>query len=198
MHHHADEPTAEFGIIEAGDLSQLKAAYMSKLEALCRNTATPLHIITGQWPSGEAIFREELPLVTAVHELGESMGPAMSSVAHKATELANAFGSGFDLDEDSLITTIFEDPAMRDPLALWSVAEKASAFVSQQEVLRLAGYPPDRIEQIMKELKEEKEASISAAQAAFNSPAALDALQRASGASLNAKSQAQETALNAG
>lgn len=184
MHHHADEPTASFETITPGDLTQLASAYQTKLSALCRNTNTPLHLITGQWPSGEAIFRAEMPLIGAVMKLGESLGPQWSTVAHRATEIANAYGQ-VQLDENALIQTVFEPPEQRDPITLWTAADKAAPYVSTREVLRLVGYMPDRIDAIMDERADEKAESVSAAQAAFSRPVELDALQRAAGQSID-------------
>lgn len=183
MHHHIDEPTGEFGTIEPGDLSQLGSAYSVKLSALCRMTNTPMHVITGEWPSGEAIFRAEMPLVQSVRKLAESLGPAWASVMHRATEIQNTFGR-LDLDEDALIRTIFEPPEQRDPITLWTVADKAAPYVSEEEVLRLAGYTPDKIEMIMAERKAEKAESTSFMQSAFGRPGEMDALLQLSGQSL--------------
>lgn len=193
IHHHTEEVTAEFGSIPPGDLTQLKMAYLTKLEALCRDTETPYHEITGQWPSGEAIFRAERPIVEATRKLGESVGPAGSTLMHRATEIVNTFGN-VALDENALIQTIFEPPEQRDILTMWTVAEKAAAFVSKREVLRIVGYSPARIEEIMDELDEEQTASISAAQAAFSRPSSLDALQRAAGQSITVDEDEGENA----
>jgi hypothetical protein len=188
MHHHAPEATAEFHVLEPGDLTQLGKSYHIKLEALCRNTNTPVHLITGQWPSGEAIFRAEMPLVGSTKKLGESVGPQTSSIAHRATEIENAFGYVV-LDEEALIQTVFEPAEQRDSLTMWSVGEKAAAFVSTREVLRLAGYPPSRIDEIMTERRDEQAEKISAAQAAFSRPADLDLLMQASGQSVDVASE---------
>lgn len=180
MHHHSDEEGAAWGTIPPGDLSQLAAAYRLKHEALARNTHTPLHSITGQWPSGEALYREELPLINDSKKLAESLGPAMSSVMHVSTEIQNAFGLAV-LDTKALIRTIFEPPEQRDPLTNWAVAEKAAAHVSKREVLRIAGYEPKRIEEIVSEMEAEAAEALAAAQAAFTRPADLGGLQEANG-----------------
>jgi hypothetical protein len=168
VHHHSDNPDAKFGTIPPGDLSQLSDAYRLKRASLCTNTNTPLHTITGEWPSGEAIFRAEMPLVQDTRTLAEGVGPSASTIAHRATEIANAFGIGETLDEDSPITTVFEPPEQRDPTAVWATAKLAEAHVSKREVLRIAGYPPDRIEAILEEMQEEAEESARTMQMTFN------------------------------
>ena len=190
-HHHTDEVTAEWGVIQPGNLSELKNAYMTKIEALCRNTNTPLHTITGQWPSGEAIFRAEMPIVHDTLKLAESIGPQMSTVAHRATEMQNAFGIDAELDEDSLIRTIFEPAEQRDPITIWTVAEKSSPFVSVREVLRTVGKTPEEIDVIMDERADEKTESISMAQAAFSRPLDTETLLRAGGQAVSANGAAE-------
>jgi hypothetical protein len=183
IHHHSSEEGAKWGVIEGGNLAQLKEAYFLKLEAVCRITNTARHSITGEWPSGEALYQATLPEIAAARKLGESVGPALSTLMHRCTEIANVFG-GLGLDENSLITTVFEPPDLRDPLANWSIAEKAAPFVGDRETLRLAGYKPEQIEKIMAEKEKDAKAALSVAQSAFNRPADLDALQSAAGRSL--------------
>lgn len=181
-HHHTEELTAEWGVIPPGSLTELKNAYMTKIEAVCRNTNTPVHVITGNWPSGEAIFRAEMPIVNETLKLAESIGPQMSTVAHRATEIFNAFTTGpTTLDEDSLIRTIFEPAEQHDPITIWTVAEKSAPFVSNREILRSVGKTPEQIDTIMEERADEKTESISMAQAAFSRPPEMDALLRAGG-----------------
>jgi hypothetical protein len=146
---------ASFGAIPAGDLSQLKEAYMVKLQAIARMTNTPLHLITGgNWPSGEALLQAQMPLIQQVETLAKTVGPAWATLAHRATQLANAFGKA-GLDEESLIQAVFAPSDKKDPLTQSAVAEKIAPFVSKKEVLRTLGYGPQAIDQILKELSEE-------------------------------------------
>jgi hypothetical protein len=178
MHHHNSEVTAEWGSIPPGDLSQLEVSYLIKLKAVCRNTNTPLHTITGEWPSGDALYRADLPLIGDAIKLADSLGPAMSTVGHRSTEMQNAFGR-VQLDETALIRTVFDDPAKRDRAARWADAEKAAPHVSQRETLRIAGYTPDEIDAIMEEKEDEAAQAQERAQAAFNAGPDLDAILRA-------------------
>jgi hypothetical protein len=150
----SERPEARFGAIPAGDLSQLKEAYMLKLQALARMTNTPVHLITGQWPSGEALLQAQMPLIKQVETLAKTIGPSWATVAHRATELANAFGNA-GLDENALIQAIFAPADKRDPLTQSQVAAGVAPFVSKKEVLRILGYSPQAIENILKELAEE-------------------------------------------
>lgn len=191
-HHHTDENTAKWGIIEGGNITPLREAYGLKVEALCRDTQTPYYIFTGQWPSGAALFRADLPLTGASRKLIDSLGPATSTIAHRATEIVNTFGFA-DLDEDALITSVFEPPEQIDAISRWEIADKASAHVSRAEVLRIANYSPEKIEAILDEIDEDSERSISVAQAGFMRPADLDTLQKASGTKLTDEDEQDPT-----
>jgi hypothetical protein len=114
---------AKYGVLAAGDLGQIKGALMTKIEAVCRMTDTPLHVITGDWPSGTALLRSEMPLVAKVNRLNKTVGPSWATVAHRATEMANTFGEGAELDETALITVEWAPPERLDALTLATIAE---------------------------------------------------------------------------
>lgn len=163
-------PQAAFGTLTAGSLAELQRALEIKLQAVGRSAGIPLHIISGDWPSGEALLRAEMPLIDKVETLGASVGPAWASVAHKATVLANTFG-GQNLDTNALITTVLLPVARRDPLTLAQIAQAESAFVSERQTLRTLGYAPKEIERIVAERQQEQ------AQRAAQQPAADQAGQ---------------------
>lgn len=143
------EPNARFGVLPAGDLTQLKAARMVKLEAIGQMTDTPIHDIIGQWPSGSALIRADMPKIAKVNRLNKMLAPQWASVAHKATELANAFGPGPPLDESALITAVFAAPEKLDPLAVAEVrkaeaeAQAAIELLQDEESLIAMGIPED-------------------------------------------------------
>ncbi|HYP21924.1 MAG TPA: phage portal protein [Chloroflexia bacterium] len=150
---------ASYGTLPAGDLSQLERLLNVKLRAVSRMTSTPLHEITGDdWPSGEALLRADKPLVAKVTAIGGSFGPSWSSLMHKATLLANAFGAE-GLNTDVLITAVFQAPDKSDGLTQSKIADGVSKHVSRREVLRVLGKGPEQQDQILKEIKEDKEAA---------------------------------------
>lgn len=146
----SENDSARWGAIPAGDLSQLEKAYMVKLQAIARMTNTPIHLITGNWPSGEALLQANQPLVKKVERLAKTIGPAWATLAHLATEMANVFGRA-GLDEDALIMAVFSPADKRDPLTQSQIAEARAPFVSEEEVLRIMGYAPDEIDKILQE-----------------------------------------------
>jgi hypothetical protein len=164
----SDNANAKFGVLPAGDLSQLEKAYMIKLQAIARMTSTPMHLITGQWPSGEALLQAQKPLIQKVYNLAKTIGPAWATVAHRATEMANVFSKA-GLDEKAMITSVFAPPEQNDPVTQTAIANGRAALISKQEGLRILGYSPEQIKQIIAELKEE--ASLFPAPVVNGSPA---------------------------
>lgn len=146
---------AKFGTLSAGDLSQLQAAYMVKLQAVSRMTDTPIHSITGgDWPSGEALMKVEQPLISKVEKLADSVGPSWASIAHKATVLANVF-SNAGLNETEMISAVFAPITRREPLAVAQTAQILANYVSEREVLRVLNYTEAQIDTILAERQEE-------------------------------------------
>ena len=151
-------PDANFGYLPAGDIAPLKETLKIKLEAISRATSVPMFAILGDWPSGEALIRAEMPLIDKVESIAEGVGPAWGSVAHMATVLANTFTEQDDLNEDLMITAVFAPAVRRDQVTLADLAKKLEGIVSHREQLRILGYSPLQVEAIMEEIDEEREA----------------------------------------
>lgn len=149
-----EKPDAKFGAIEAGSLQELERLLGVKIGAVSRMSGVPNHLIAGDWPSGEALLRAEMPLVDKIETAGASTGAAWASLAHKATVLSNAFG-GTNLDTDLMITAVFAPADRRDPLTLSDIATKQAPFVSKREVLRILGKSPEEQDRILEELRTE-------------------------------------------
>lgn len=158
----ASSPDAKFGTFPPGSLAELERALNLKLRAVSRASDVPMHLIAGEWPSGEALLRAEMGLIEKVEKLGESIGPAWASVAHKATKLANTFG-GESFDEAAMVAAVFAPVARRDLLTLADIADRLSKHVGRRETLKLLGYAPAEVERIIGEL----DADIATATAAF-------------------------------
>ena len=154
-------PDAAFGTLPAGSLAELERTLTIKLQAVSRQTAVPQHLIAGQWPSGEALLRAERPLTDRAEALIRVIGPAWSSVAHKATLLLNTFG-GYQLDTSLLIAAVYAPAERRDPLTRAAIATAEAPFVSRRETLRTLGRSPAEIERILSEIAEEARAAAPA------------------------------------
>ncbi len=121
----ATDPAARIGAIPPGDMGKLIEAHTYKRQTIGVDTSTPMHLITGgEWPSGEALLRAEMPLVDKVKKLARVNGPSYVMLAHRATEIYNTFSkSGEPLDEDSPITARFSPPERLDELTTIAVQQ---------------------------------------------------------------------------
>lgn len=165
-HWHNDNETAEWGILEGGNPAPLIDVLWVKVKSVCQMKDVPFHAITGDWPSGEALFRAEMPAVMDGEKRAKKWGPRSASVMHMSTEIQNTFGK-VALDETALITTVFESVERRDDLSRATVAQTVAPFVSKAEVLRLLNYPPDKVTQIIAEMDREADEAVERAQARF-------------------------------
>jgi hypothetical protein len=131
-----ENPDARYGVLPAGDMSQLIAARGVKIQAISTNTGTPIHLITGgDWPSGEALIRAESSLAGRASVLVDAVKPRWATVGHRATEMANTFGNGAPLDENALIAAEFAPVERRDALTLAQIdVERLQAFVLKREL----------------------------------------------------------------
>lgn len=102
----SQKPDAKVQVIEPGDISQLTKIHEYKRQEMGIVSRTPMHVFTGQFPSGAALLRSEQQLVDKATALADVNGPQWTMVAHRAMELANAFG-GLGLDENVPLTSRF-------------------------------------------------------------------------------------------
>lgn len=165
---------AKYGVFPAGDISQLIKAHDAKLQTIAYNSATPLHLITGgNWPSGEALLRSELPLHQQSNRVIDSVKPAWATLAHRVTELQNVFGrSGPTLNEDVMIRSNFAPTDKRDDLALADIESKKidilmklqSLGFSSEYIMRKYGLTEAEIAEVkaqrLAELAENAEAAL--------------------------------------
>lgn len=151
---HVEDENGDLKMLAPSDLSQIMAALEVEHRVAARATATPIHVISGEWPSGVALIEADKPLLKTAQALCDSFGPSWASVMHKACVLANAFGKR-GLKTDKLISTVFEPLEDYDLVTLAALAEKLASFVSQREILRLLRYSDERIDQVMDEIRTE-------------------------------------------
>jgi NADH:ubiquinone oxidoreductase subunit len=103
---------ARLQVVESGDLKPLMDVHHFKRESMSVTSRTPVHTLTGDWPSGAALLRAEMPLIEKIEGMADVNGPQWTMVAHRAMELANAYSSGTEMDENVPITSVFA-PAER-------------------------------------------------------------------------------------
>jgi len=126
---------ARVGALNAGDMSKLIDVLIAKKQAAASSTRTPEFVITGgDWPSGLALMRAEQPLVDKTIQLTKTTGPSWATLAHRSTEIQNAFGID-TLDENKMIKPLFAAPERLDPTAqAESDKAKVGALVQLQQL----------------------------------------------------------------
>lgn len=118
-------PDSRAGVIPAGDIGQMIAAYDKKVQSVARMTRTPAFIITGgDWPSGQALGKALRPLIDKTRRQSNKVAPSWVELAHRSMEIANARW-GLNLNEDSRTAPI--KAKMRDTSGL-DMLEDAQAI----------------------------------------------------------------------
>ena len=114
---------ANLSSIEAGNSQSILAINEMKQQTLATGSRTPMHSITGVWPSGAALLQADLPQIDKVEMLGDLMGPRYTMLAHRSTEYANAYGN-LDLDEDIPIISAFAPSQRIDEITELDIKKK--------------------------------------------------------------------------
>lgn len=155
-------PKAEsrFGVLPAGDLSQILNALREKRTTAAVLTATPVFRVIGkEWPSGEAIVQSEQTSVSKAKDQQAKLTAAYSTLGYKMVRIYNRFrpSSKPELPADianSAILAKFEDPERRDALSKSVIANNLGDNVPIQEIWRLMGYDEDKVAKLYKEYKQ--------------------------------------------
>lgn len=108
-----EEPDAKFGILNGASMEALEDGYRIIKTSFASQFPIADHVFTGQWPSGAAFVRAEAPMTGYVTMLGEEWAPGYVRLAHRATEMMNAYGAA-GLDEDALIRVAYEPAEQLD------------------------------------------------------------------------------------
>jgi len=177
---HSEAEAARYGVLQAGDITQLINTYLAKLKSVSRMTRTPLHSITGgDWPSGEALLRSELPSINKARKQIRKFSPAWQMAAHRATEIANAFGKA-NLDEDAIVDAQFAQPDQRDAYQLAQIVNLTAQYLSRRERLRALQYSEADIDRILAEKAEDDQVILAKQAAEFAGGAVVNDTTRTS------------------
>jgi len=158
---------ARYGVLPAGDLAQLKEALVAKQETIGWMTDTPYHLIAGDWPSGEALVRADMPQANKTNRLNKSIAPRWGTVGHRSTEIFNTFGDGPPLDEDALITAVFAAPERLDAMTQAQVAAAREAIRTRQG-LKEIGFTDKEADEILAERSAQADADLEREQRRFD------------------------------
>lgn len=152
-------PDSRWGTFPPGDLTQLINAHSYKLKRMAQITATPIHLITGgDWPSGDALLRAELPAVNKAWGQISRFLPAFAEVAHRLTEIWNRFSEESRIDEEPFIEAVYADPEKRDAVSRSVIVHNLAGCISIQEALRIMEYSDDKAKAVFDEMVAEKKA----------------------------------------
>lgn len=153
------KPDTKFGSLQPGDMSQLLSLYNQKLKSVARMTRTPLHVITGEWPSGEALLRAEQPAIGKANRQAKKFTDCWTAVGHRAVTIANRFGNTAmeESPEVALISAKFGSTERRDPLSRSQIVKNLETFMSPQQAWREMGKTDKEIDQIMEERRADRQ-----------------------------------------
>jgi hypothetical protein len=105
---------ARFGLLQGSEMGPILDGYRAIRAAIANQFPISEHLITGgDWPSGMALQRAEGPMISKVKLLGETFAPSWVLLAHRATEMAIAFG-GETLDDGAMIQVEYEPAEQLD------------------------------------------------------------------------------------
>lgn len=168
----SDNPDSRFGVFPPGAMDSLIGAYESKRQTIATDTATPMHLISGQWPSGEALMRSEMPLVDKVIRLGAVLAPSWVQLGHRSTELENAFGVG-GIDEEALISARYSPPERLDKMAEIGVQQAtvnlyaSLSSITDPELLVATGIVDEKESTAIMDGRAERAAAFTVSEAEF-------------------------------
>jgi len=140
-------PDARFGQFDPASLQGFLAVQDSFRAEVARVSGTPLHylMLSGEFPSGEAMKTAEARLVKKV----EDRQTAFGNVWEDALRLCVAIAGG---PADAPLSAIWESAESRDErLEAETATLKKELGVSTEQLLRELGYTPDQIEQMAEE-----------------------------------------------
>lgn len=150
------DPNAKFGQFAAADLEQFVTVHDSYRAEIARVSSTPLHylLLSGDFPSGEALRAAESPLEAVVADTRDSFGPSVEALM----DLGAIVERGPDPDRE--LSTLWRDSVFRGMKEHAETMEiKRGLGVSKRQGLRELGYSDDEIEMMEEEERETKRAS---------------------------------------
>lgn len=145
---------SRFGVIAANDPTGLIGTLTEKKQSLSIVTQTPLHNLTGNWPSGEALMRAEQPAIGQADTQVSTLKKSLVQISLIAMKIQNVFGNAPKLITDiekAEILARFAPTERRDPLSKSVIVNNLGDKISDEEALRIMGYEQTDIDNITKE-----------------------------------------------
>lgn len=200
MFHTSENDKSKFGTLPAGDIDKQIAGYNVKLKAVARMTGTPVHIISGgDWPSGEALLRAELPAVSKAWKQLNQFADSWVEVATIAMKVWNRFkpsgepSINYDIKQ-GIVETVFDDPEKRDAVSRSIIVHNLIPNISIREGLRIMNYSEEKAQTIWEEMTEESTTAadtVIAIAAAKPTPGSGTSAKASTGGNNNTNSKAK-------
>jgi hypothetical protein len=147
-------PESRLGAIEPVDLGKMIAASKYWIESLAGISRTPHFLFQAQGadqPSGESLRMQEMGLLAKVKRRQHVFGNAWEDALYLSLRLWNLFQPGEEV-APTRVQTLWQDAQTHDEKAhLESLLLKQQLGVSQEQVLREAGYSDEEIERMVVE-----------------------------------------------
>lgn len=187
--HTTPNENAKFGVLPAGDIDKQIAGYKLKLQRVSQMSATPLHAISGgDWPSGEALLRAEMPAVNKALKQISRLKTSYTDLAVLAIKINNEYSPGNKVvDTDitkGIIEAKFSDPERRDAISRSIIVHNLGPNVSKKEAMRIMDYSEEKsqevYDEIMEETRDNSDATLNATLRG-NSPGAVPSKQSRGG-----------------
>jgi hypothetical protein len=138
---------------------------------MARVTGTPLHylLMSGDFPSGEALELADAPLTAAVKDRQASFGSSWEEVAMLMLRVEDSSLATQLDDEDVLVQAVWRSTSAKSGMQEAETQEiKQRIGVSERQSLREMGYTDDEIESMQEEADEEAGDVAAAAMARFD------------------------------
>jgi hypothetical protein len=157
--HLFENENSRVGTLAGGDLSSITSTIDTTIRAVARNAEVPMHSITGEFPSGAALYQSEMGLNFKAEQITDGVSQPWGAVGYWALKLANLFaGKTFNLDE--MLQAAFDSVARLDPVTLAAFANSIKDEISNKEYLKLVGYEEADITRIQSEREAEQKAKL--------------------------------------
>lgn len=151
------DPNARFGQFEGANLAQFITVHDSFRGEIARVSSTPLHylLLSGSFPSGEALRAAEAPLEAVVGDTRDAFGPSLEALVAMGLRMQGT------TRETPELSTLWRESIFRGMKEHAETVEiKRGLGVSMKQGLRELGYSDDEIEMMQ---EEEREGRIEAA-----------------------------------
>jgi hypothetical protein len=153
----SDSPDTAFGQFQSADLAAFVTVQDSVRSDIARVSRTPIHylLLTGAFPSGEALHVADAPLRAKIADRQDEHGGSWEDVALLSAVVAGAIRPEGLEPYSAEATWRDTDPSGAQSRATYATALRADLDSSEAEAWRTLGWDDAKIEQVRAEREEE-------------------------------------------